>query len=50
MKDKGLEKILQQGWKIHTRTKGILYLRKDCVEIIYNRKDQRIIEVYRYDR
>lgn len=50
MKDKGLEKILEQGWRIHTRTREMLYLRKDCVEVIYHRKDQKIIEVYRLGR
>lgn len=47
-KDSGLEKILKEGWKITKRhTRGYITLQKEGVEMIYNRKEDRIISVYK---
>ncbi|KKL75382.1 hypothetical protein LCGC14_2055500 [marine sediment metagenome] len=47
-KDKGLEKILEAGWKVQLTGRKYLTLRKGSVEMLYDRKRRMIIEVYKY--
>lgn len=48
-KKSDLELILEQGWKIISKTKkgNLYFLQKNFVEIVYDKKTERIIEVYK---
>ena len=45
-KDKGLEKILGNDWKISLESERYLTLRKGELEILYNRVEKRIVSLY----
>ena len=48
-KQSDLELILEQGWKVTSKSKkdNYLFLRKNYVEIVYDKKTGRIIDVYK---
>ncbi len=48
-KKSNLELILEQGLRIHSKSKKdkYLFLRKNYVEIVYDKKTEKIMSVYK---